>query len=403
MRPQDILHFALTALTRQRFRAAMVLLATGIGVASVIALTALGEGARRYVLNEFSALGTDVLIVFPGKKETSGGGMPPVTGNAARELTLEDAQAVQRSIPGVQKVAPLVLGNQLAQRGSKGQDALVIGTSADFAVIRKIKIAQGNNLPAVELDRAVPVCLIGDGVRKELFGEKPALGEFIRLGGVRFRVIGLLAGRGDSSGMNLEDAVLIPVASAQQLFNSSGLFRMLVKVSEQVGLPAASREIRALIKARHEGEEDITVVTPDAILATFDKLLTGLTLAVGGIAAISLVVAGVLTMNVTLITVQQRAQEIGLLKALGAASRTVQQLFLTEATLLSGTGALAGAAMGLGLVALGRYLMPSFPMHSPSWVVLAAIITATLAGLGFSVGPARQAARLEPVTALQKR
>lgn len=403
MRPRDILHFALTALSRQRFRAAMVLLATGIGVASVIALTGLGEGARSYVMKEFSFLGTDILIVFPGHKETTGGGMPPVSGNAARELTLEDAQAVQRSVQGVMHVAPMVVGNQLVQLGSRGRDALVIGSSADFIIMRKLKISQGNNLPEVELDRAVPVCLIGDAVRKELLGEKPALGEFVRLGGMRFRVIGLLSGRGDASGMNMEDAVVIPVASAQQLFNSSGLFRMLVNVNEQVGLKAASRDIRALLKERHEGEEDITVVTPDAILATFNKILTGLTLAVAGIAAISLVVAGVLTMNVTLVTVQQRAQEIGLLKALGASDQIVQTLFLTEATLLSGAGSVVGAGIGMGALILASHLMPSFPLHTPSWVIAAAMLTATLAGLLFSVGPARRAAQMQPVEALQKR
>lgn len=403
MRRSDALLFALNALARQRFRTAMVLLATAIGVAAVIALTGLGEGARRYVLNEFSFLGKEILIVFPGRKETTGGGMPPVTGNAARELTLQDALAVQRSVPGVVRVAPLVVGNLLAQAGSRGRDAVVIGASADFVSMRKMKIAQGNNLPPLELDRAAPVCLIGDAVRRELFGQRPALGEFIRLGGMRFRVIGLLAGRGDSSGMNMEDAVVVPVASAQQLFNSSGLFRLMVSFGEQADLRQGERDIRQVIQARHEGEEDVTVVTPDAILATFDKIITGLTLGVAGIASISLVVSGVLTMNVTLITVQQRAQEIGLLKALGASSGTVQRLFVTEAALLSASGAAAGAALGLATLALGTHLMPGFPLQAPPWATGAATLTATLTGLFFSLGPTRRAARLQPVDALQKR
>ena len=400
MRRSDALLFALNALARQRFRTAMVLLATAIGVAAVIALTGLGEGARRYVLNEFSFLGKEILIVFPGRKETTGGGMPPVTGNAARELTLQDALAVQRSVPGVVRVAPLVVGNLLAQAGSRGQDAVVIGASADFVSMRKMKIAQGNNLPPLELDRAAPVCLIGDAVRRELFGQRPALGEFIRLGGMRFRVIGLLAGRGDSSGMNMEDAVVVPVASAQQLFNSSGLFRLMVSFGEQADLRQGERDIRQVIQARHEGEEDVTVVTPDAILATFDKIITGLTLGVAGIASISLVVSGVLTMNVTDHGAAAR-REIGLLKA-PASSGTVQRLFVTEAAPLSASGAAAGAALGPSSCA-GTHLMPGFPLQAPAWAIAAATITDTLTGLLFSLGPTRRAARLQPVDALQKR
>lgn len=403
LRAADIFHYAVTALLRQRFRAGMVLLAMSIGVASVVALTGLAEGARNYVLGEFSALGKDILVVFPGRKEASGGGMPPVTGNAARELTLEDAQAIVRGIPAVSDVAPLIVGNLTAHRGGRGRDAMVLGTSRSFVELRQLTLARGANLPDMPLDLAMPVCVIGEAVRRELFGSASPIGEFIRLGDARFRVIGLLAGRGDASGMNLEDAVIVPVASAQQLFNVNGLFRLMVRVKEQLPMPEAVRQVESLLFERHDGERDVTVITPDAILATFNRILTALSLAVAGIAGISLVVAGVLTMNVTLITVQQRVQEIGLLKALGASATDVQRLFLSESALLSACGACLGALVGELALWAGRLAVPAFPMQAPGWVVVLAVCTAAGAGLLFSFAPAHRAARVAPVAALQRK
>ncbi len=212
----------------------------------------------------------------------------------------------------------------------------------------------------------------------------------------------LLSG-GVSLGSNMADLALIPVASAQALFDNPSLFRVLVQATERDALEAAARDIRAIIRARHEGEDDVTVITQDALLGTFDRILSALTLAVAGIAAISLAVAGVLIMNVMLVAVTQRHGEVGLLKALGAGQRQIAALFLTEALLLAGAGTLIGVALAYGGVWLLNREIADFKLVVPLWAPLAAIGVALGTGLTFSLLPARRAARLDPVVALSGR
>jgi len=201
----------------------------------------------------------------------------------------------------------------------------------------------------------------------------------------------------------VEEVVIVPVASAQLLFNSPSLFRILVEASSRDAIPVAKEFIRNTLKERHQGEEDVTVITQDAVLATFDRIFRALTLTVGGIAAISLAVAGILIMNIMLIAVSQRTGEIGLLKAIGASRGQILKLFLSEAALLALLGALIGLLAGrLGSWIVGR-IYPKLPLGAPLWAIGAALLIAILTGLIFGVIPARRAARLDPVQALSRR
>jgi len=216
------------------------------------------------------------------------------------------------------------------------------------------------------------------------------------------RVIGVLEPTGQGLGMNTDEVVFVPIALSQAMFNTNTLFRVLVEARSRNHIDDAKAAVAESIKARHAGEEDVTVITQDAVLETFDKLLRALTAAVAGIAAISLAVAGILVMNVMLVAVTQRTAEIGLLKALGAEGRTIRQAFLAEAAMLSFVGALAGYLLGqLGAFAL-RQFFPAFPAYPPDWAVIAALVTALSTGLLFGIMPARRAARLDPVQALMK-
>ena len=197
--------------------------------------------------------------------------------------------------------------------------------------------------------------------------------------------------------------MFVPVSLAQALFNSNTLFRILIEANGREAIDAAKSQVTEILKVRHEGEEDVTVITQDAVLATFDKLLGALTLAVAGIAAISLAVAGILVMNVMLVSVAQRTGEIGVLKALGATGGTIRQLFLVEASMLSLAGALVGYGLGQMGAAIIRLLYPTFPAYPPDWAVLAGLGTALVTGVLFGVMPARRAAQLDPVQALSKR
>ena len=195
---------------------------------------------------------------------------------------------------------------------------------------------------------------------------------------------------------------MVPVASAHMLFNTSGLFRVLIEAKSRDAIEQAKHDAEEIILHRHNGERDVTVITQDAVVATFDKILTALTLAVGGIAGISLAVAGILIMNVMLIAVSQRVKEIGLLKALGAPAAQIRNLFFAEAILLSSIGSGVGLILGeAGVWMIGK-IYPSLPVEAPWWAVLAALGTALGTGILFSVWPARRAARLDPVMALSR-
>ena len=402
MRTSDLLGFALGAARGNRVRTVLLMLAMAIGVAAVVTLTALGDGARRYVVREFSAIGSNLVIVLPGRTETGGINPGSFVSSTPRDLTVDDAQALLRA-PAVARVAPLTAGTSELSVGGRLREGLVLGATAEFMEVRQYALAQGQFLPREDWSRGSPLMVLGAKVRAELFPGAPALGQFVRVGDRRFRVIGVLAASGSGLGMNTDELAIVPVSTAQAMFNTNTLFRILVEARSRDAIEPAKRQITEILRARHDGEEDVTVITQDAMLATFDRLLGTLTLGVAGIAAISLCVAGILVMNVMLVSVSQRRGEIGLLKALGGTRRTILAAFLVEAALLSAAGALVGYALGLLGAALIRWLYPQFPAWPPAWAVLAGLGTALLTGLLFGVLPARSAARLDPVVALARR
>lgn len=402
MTPADNLRLAWSSLASQPRRSALIALAMSIGVGAVVVLTALGEGARRYVLDQFAGLGTHLVIVIPGRAETTGATPGVLSGQSTRDLTLADAEAV-RHLRGVARVAPLNVGTAQISRGALSREAVVLGSSAELLEVRHMRLSRGRFLSPGPLDRASPVCVLGEKVRAELFGTEAGINDWVRIGDRRFRVVGILAAQGQQMGFNTDESVVVPVAAAQQLFNLSSLFRILVEAEGRAAVPAVKSGLEAALKARHENTDDVTVITQDAILATFDKILTALTLAVAGIAAISLVVAGILIMNVMLVSVAQRRHEIGLLKALGAPGTTVRRLFLAEAALMAGLGAVGGVALGQIASAGLRGLYPQLPAVAPVWALLAAVGTALGAALLFAWLPARRAASLDAAQALARR
>ncbi len=402
VRSADVSLFAWQSLKGYPTRTVLMLIAMAIGVAAVVVLTALGEGARRYVSGEFAALGTNLLIVIPGRSETAGINPSTMMGETPRDLTLDDARALTRSAR-VRRVAPISVGSANVIATGKQREVIVLGSSHELLQIRHWRLAQGRFLPRTDLDLATPVCVIGSKIRREVFAGHRAVGEWLRIGDRRFRVIGVMGSEGRSIGVDVHDTVIIPVASAQQLFNQSSLFRILVEAKSRAAIEPVKRFVRRTLRDRHQGEEDVTVITQDGVLATFDRVLRSLTIAVAGIAAISLAVAGILIMNVMLVAVSQRTAEIGLLKALGATGRQILTFFLSEALLLTALGAALGLLVGqLGSLAI-RQAFPLLPAYAPAWSVVLAVAVALATGGLFSVLPARRAARLDPVLALSKR
>lgn len=402
MKITDTFRYAGDAATGTPLRTGLLILAMSIGVAAVVILTALGDGARRYVVNEFSAIGSSLVIVLPGRSETRGFNPANLITSTPRDLTLDDAASLLR-LSGVKRISPILIATTEINAAGKLREAMLLGTNADYVRVRQMKMGLGRFLSEDEEGHGSAEVVLGALIKQEIFGTKNPLGKTVRIGDRRLRVVGVLSEGGSGMGMTTDELVIVPVATAQAMLNSNTLFRILVEARSREQISEVKARVLKMITQRHEGEEDVTVITQDAVLQTFDKILNVLTLGVAGIAAISLAVAGILVMNVMLVSVTQRTGEIGLLKALGATSAAVRKLFMVEAVLLSLTGGLLGIGFGyLGATFL-RYLYPTFPAYPPLWAVFAGLGTALVSGLVFGVMPARRAARLDPIQALSKR
>ncbi len=399
MRLFDLLRYASGGVRGHRLRTALSLLGVAIGVGSVILLTGLGEGARRYVVGEFASLGANLLIIVPGKTETVG--FAPLVNTAPHDLTCADAEALALRVPSVRRVAPLMAGTAAVTAGERSREVTVVGTTREMLEIRHLKMSIGRFVPAGEPDAVV--CVLGARVQRELFPGQNPLGQLVRIGDWRFRVIGVIAPRGTSIGMDLDEVVEIPVETSLRLFNRSSLFRILAEVYSHEEIDRAREAAIKVLRERHGGQEDITVLTQDSVLSTFNSILNALTAALVGIAAISLGVAGLGIMNVMLVSVTERTREIGLLKAVGVTHAQVVAVFLVEATVLAAVGGGLGLAAGLGAGRVLQQVYPEFPFHPPGWAIPAALGVSCSVGLLFGILPARNAARLDPVAALMRR
>jgi len=396
----DLLKFALRALSGHSLRTGLSMLGVAIGVAAVVMLTALGEGARRYVIDQFASLGTNLVIVVPGKTETTGA--IPGFGGVPNDLTLDDADAIRRQVRQVRNVAPVSMGTERVSFGERNRQVMIVGSTYELLEVRELEMGSGRFLPAGDWDRGAPVTVLGTTLVRELFDNENPIGKVVRIGEWRMRVIGVLDELGTRMGIDFDEIAIVPVSTGMKMFNRASLFRVLVKLGSSGDVASAQRQILDLIVDRH-GEEDVTIITQDAVISTFSSILGVLTLALGGIAAISLGVAGVGIMNVMLVSVSERTAEVGLLKALGVRRVQILAVFLTEAVLLSTAGGLLGLAGGWMAVRLLVQLYPAIPASPPTWAVVAALSISIGVGAIFGVLPARRATKLDPVAALAGR
>ncbi len=400
MKPEDTFRYATTALIQQPRRAGLSLLGVVIGVVAVIFLTALGEGARLYVTEQFQSLGTDVIVVIPGKTETTGM-MPGFTGTP-NDLTLDDAEALLRRVPEAIRIAPISMGNETVSYGNKSRQMVVLGSTPDFFELRGIPIARGSGLPEGDIDRGANVAVLGMETAKELFAEENPVGKSIRIGEWRIRVVGVNGPRGTHLGQNLDLVALVPVATGMRMFNRTSLFRIMIQLRPGSDIAEVKRKIEAVILDRHN-EVDVTCMTPDSVVDSLSSIVATLTLVLVGIAAISLSVAGIGIMNVMLVAVSERRTEIGLLKAIGATNRQVLLVFLMESLLISTAGALVGLGIGYATIYFVTWMYPAVPAVAPLWAVVSVLVLSVFAGVFFGVLPARRAMHLDPIVALSSK
>lgn len=396
---RDLFGFALAAVLQNRRRSALSLLGVVIGVVAVLSLTAIGEGALRYVTGQFASLGSSIINVSPGRNETTGG-MPHGVGGAPNDLTLRDAMVLEHRIPEVRDAIPVSISTQNVSFRERARRAPIVGATRAFERLQQLDLAMGEFLPESELDRGAAVVVLGHKVARELFDEANPLGSTVRIGSWRMRVIGVLQERGQQLGIDVDEVAFIPVASGMRMANESSVSRIMLDLWPRSDQDAVVEQVKQLLIERHD-EEDFTCVRQDAVLQSLSSILGILTLVVAGIASISLAVAGIGIMNVMLVSVSERRDEVGLLKAVGANRRQILFIFLLEAALLSSVGGLLGLALGTALISVGDRLYPTMDLVAPLWAVVAVLALSLGTGIVFGVLPAWRASRLDPVAALQ--
>ncbi|MBA1145805.1 ABC transporter permease [Ectothiorhodospiraceae bacterium WFHF3C12] len=398
MRAEDFTRLTLRSVLSQRLRSFLTGLGIAIGIAAVILLTSIGEGVNQFVISEFSQFGTNIVAIQPGKSETFGGSVGAF--GTDRPLTMEDAQALER-VPHVTASMGVVQGNAEVEGGGRSRRTTILGVGPEMPEVFRFDVALGRFLPPDDPTQARPMVVLGSKVHEELFRGAPPMGELMRIGGSRYRVVGVMAPKGQILGFDMDDAVYIPTARALELFDREGVMEIDLLYREGAPVDEVTRGTRRILELRH-GRVDFTIVTQEEMLSTLGSVLDVLTFAVGALGGISLFVGGVGILTIMTINVRERTAEIGLLRALGARRRTVLGLFLGEAVVLAFLGGVAGLGLGVGIAQGLHWLLPVLPVQTPWLFAVLALAMAAIIGLGAGVGPAVRASRLDPVEALRE-
>jgi putative ABC transport system permease protein len=390
--------FAARAVFAHRLRSGLSALGIAIGVASVVLLTSIGEGTRRYIFEQFNQFGTHLLAINPGKAETVG--IPGVLGGTTHKLTIDDALSLTR-IEGVEEMIPLAFGSARVEARGRGRSVYVYGVTPNVPRVWNMQVRQGSFWPEGDPRRGQATAVLGPTLKRELFGADDALGQVVRIGGGRFRVVGVMEPRGRLLGIDIDDAVYIPTASAMTLLNRTELDEIDLEYSAGYEAQRMVDRVTEVLTERHRGNEDFTVTSQEAMLEVFGNVMNMITAAVGAIGGISLLVGMIGILTTMWIAVGERTQEIGLLRAVGAGRAQVRQVFLTEAAALALAGGAVGLGAGLGLAALLRAAIPGLPVETPFTFAVAALVLSAATGLAAGVLPAQRAARMDPVEALR--
>jgi putative ABC transport system permease protein len=391
---------AFEAIMSNKVRSGLTMLGVIIGVMAVILLVSIGEGAQVYITKELTGLGTNLLIITPGKTSTRGGFHPPSAGTV-RKLTYDDALALKRRAWLLTDAVPMVFGTGKIKYQNLGRDTMVIGTTPEFQSIRNLFVDTGNFVTQGDVDSKYKVVVLGTKVKEELFGQENALGRVVTLSDARYRVVGIMQKRGTSLGMDLDDIVFIPVTSGQELFDTDALFEIIASTPRAEDVDRAIAQIKDILIRRHAHKEDFTIQTQGAMLSTMNTILSVLTAVLGGIAGISLLVGGIGIMNIMLVSVRERTREIGIRKALGARNRDIMAQFLIEAITLSGAGGIIGIITGVGLALLIPVFVTVLPTSVSAWSIVMAFSFSAAVGVFFGVYPARKASLQDPIQALR--
>lgn len=401
----DSTKMATATLVTNRLRSLLTMLGIIIGNASVIAMVGIGQGAQRLAASEFESLGPNVLFVVPGNRGTR-----RTTTNLPNTLVLADAEAIAAQVPTVLAVAPQISGRYLITYRNRNTFTQVQGVTPEFLVVRSFDVAQGRFLTKADLERNNRVAILGPDLARRLFDRQNPIGRQVRIRNVSFDVIGITEAKGSFLGTNQDDAVYIPLTTmANRLAGRTSPYGtqvsfISVAARDRDSIRAAQFQITNLLRLRHQiakgKEDDFGVESQRDALRTVNTVTNGLTILLAATSAISLVVGGIGIMNIMLVSVTERTQEIGLRKAVGASEHDILIQFMVEAVILAVAGGLVGTLVGSGAVILIGMVSPLQTSISPIAVAVAVSVSGGI-GLFFGVVPARRAAQLDPIVALR--
>ncbi|MFC5467565.1 ABC transporter permease [Cohnella suwonensis] len=380
---------ALKSILSNKLRSLLTMLGIIIGVTAVIALVALGQGATKSVTEQVQSLGTNLLTVnIVGRGSTNA-------------LKATDAAAMTDKVEGIKYLAPTTTSSTSVKYGTNSVDVSVIGTNADYAPVREYEVASGRFLAQIDLDVYQKVAVIGSTTATDLFGFADPLGEYILIQGTRYKVVGVLASKGSSTTGSNDEVVMIPETSAERLFKTKGVRTIYVQVetTEQIDAVVAGLE-KELASHFRGNTNSYRVFNQSDALDTLSSVSDTLTLALAGIAGISLLVGGIGIMNIMLVSVTERTREIGIRKAIGAKRRDILMQFLIESMVLSGLGGLLGIAIGVGAAQGASKALDMEIVYSIDVIVIAFAFSVAI-GVLFGMFPANKAAKLKPIEALR--
>ena len=397
MYSSDLLKLSFSALHASRSRSVLTALGIAVGIAAVVLLTSMGEGLHRYMLAEFTQFGTNLIGISPGKSTTTGFSGAVISN--VRPLTLADEKNLRR-LPALLATVPVIQGNAPVEADKRQRHTTIYGVGHAAPDVWKFAVAQGQFLPDDDPEPARAFAVWGSMGKDELFPSANPLGQLIRVGGYRFRVIGVMESKGQLLGFDLDDAVYIPAGKSMELFNRDSLMEIDVLYASHLDAEQVSEQIKSFLTQLH-GSEDFTIVTQEQMLNVLGSILDIFTYAVGALGGISLLVGAVGILTIMTIAVRERIGEIGLLRALGATRRQVLLLFLSEALVLSALGGAAGLVLGWSGALLLHTLIPALPTHTSWYFVLLAEMLSVIIGLLAGVLPAYRAASIDPIEALR--
>ncbi len=399
----ETVRMALSTLRSNRLRSLLTMVGIVIGNASVITLVGVGRGAQLLAEGQLNNLGANVLFVVPGNTNARRQGV-----TRPKTLVLEDAEAIATQVPSVKRVAPVINTNQVVQAGARSSTGAVFGATSEFPPVRGFEVAKGRFINAKDVAGAKAIAVLGSDLRTKLFPTGSAIGQQVRIGNQSFEVVGVMAPKGAVFGSNQDENTYIPITTMVNRITGRdpiygvSLNSISVEASDENSINAASFQINNLLRQRHRilRDDDFVVRSQKDALTIVSTITGGLTLMLGAIGGISLLVGGIGIMNIMLVSVSERTEEIGLRKALGARSGDVLQQFLVESLVLASLGGAIGTLAGLGTVSLVAAVTPLPATIGATMVVVTVGLSGSI-GLFFGVVPARRAAKLDPIVALR--